>query len=241
MRIWAAALPVLVTGMVAPVPALSQTAGAPTLSVEVASDERRRGVSWSDGEPVIRANVSVPLNHEISIDATAVPLWGQSRHGDADAAVDLRVGYGRQVGAWRLTADTSYIFFPGASGLGYAEIGAMAGFQIGPANIDLFTRYAPKQSAIGGDNLYVGTALAIGLPGTPFTLSGHVGRSSGAVDDAARAQRLRPEGRYWDHGLALDYRKGRWLAGVRYADSDIDADKSDHVGATLIGRVGVTF
>lgn len=241
MRIWAAALPVFMTGMVAPAPAWAQTAGAPALSLEVTSDERRRGLSWSNGKPVLRANVSVPLNHEISVDATAVSLWGHSRHGDADAVVDLRVGYDRQLGAWRLAIDTTYIIFPGASGLGYAEVGATAGFQIGPANLDLFTRYAPKQSAIGGDNLYIGTALSIGLPGTPFTLSGHVGRSSGAVDDAARAQRLRPKGNYWDHGLALDYRKGRWLAGVRYADSDIGGNASDHAGATLIGRVGVTF
>lgn len=221
--------------------ALSQTGGGPTLSLELASDERRRGLSWSDGEPVVRANLSVPVNHEISIDATAVSLWGSRRHDGADAAMDVQASYSRQLGGWRLIADATYMLFPGASDQGYAEIGATAGFLVGPATIDLFTRYAPRQGAIGGDNLYMGTALAIGLPGTPFTLSAHIGRSSGAVRDPVSARRLRPDGRYWDHCLALDYRKGRWLAGLRYADSSIDEDASDHAGATVLGRVGVRF
>lgn len=246
MRVWAEAIPASMAWLAAAIPALSQTAMAqtasgPTLSLELASDERRRGLSWSDGEPVVRANVSVPVNQEISIDATAVSLWGSRRHGGADAAVDVQASYGRQLGGWRLSADATYTLFPGASDQGYAKIGATAGFLIGPANIDLFTRYAPRQSAIGGDNLYMGTALAIGLPGTPFTLSGHIGHSSGAVRDPVRAGRLRPDGRYWDHGLALDYRRGRWLAGLRYANSSIDRDASDHAGATVIGRVSVTF
>jgi uncharacterized protein (TIGR02001 family) len=233
MRVWVAGL---VVGMMS-VPALSQTVGL----LELASDERRRGVSWSDGEPVVRAGVSVLVTPEVSIDATAVSLWGSSRHGGADAVVDVQAGYSRQFGGWRLTADATYRLFPGASDQGYAEIGGSAGFLIGPAGIDLFTRYAPRQSAIGGDNLYMGTALTVGLPGTPFTLSGHIGRSSGTVRDPGRAERLRPDGRYWDHGLALDYRKGPWLAGLRYANSSIDRDASDHVGATLIGRVGMSF
>ncbi len=238
---WAAVIPAGMAWLAAAAPAMSQTASGPTVSLELASDERRRGLSWSDGDPVVRANVSVPVNREISIDATAISLWGSHRHGGADAAVDVQASYSRHFGGWRLTADASYTLFPGASDQGYGEIGATAGFLIGPANIDLFTRYAPRQSAIGGDNLYIGTALAVGLPGTPFTLSGHVGRSSGAVRDPVRAGRLRPDGRYWDHGLSIDYRKGRWLAGLRYANSSIDRDASGHAGATLIGRVGVTF
>jgi hypothetical protein len=62
--------------------------------------------------------------------------------------------------------------------------------------------------------------VAAGIPGTPLTVSGHVGRSSGSADTRARA-RLRPGGRYWDHGVALEYRKDRWSAALRYADTSL--------------------
>ena len=126
-------------------------------------------------------------------------------------------------------------------GWGYGEMGAIAGFSLGPASLDLGARYAPRQSGIGGDNLYLSSGAAVGIPGTPLTVSGHVGRSSGDTRDPLRAARLRPAGDYWDHGVALDWYRGRWSAGLRYADSDIDAPDSAHAGATLIARVGLTL
>lgn len=241
-RIWKAALPaalLLPAGIAAP--AHAQYGGGLSASVEAVSDERRRGLSWSDGDPALRASVSVPVADALALDATAVSLRGSRRHGGADAVVDLRAGYTRQSGAWTLSADATYHLFPGASGQGYAELGATAGFLIGPASIGAFARYAPRQGAIGGDNLYLGGEASLGVPGTPFTVSGHVGRSSGSVRDPVRAWRLRPGGRYWDHGVALDYRKGRWLASLRYADSSIDSAAADHAGPTLIASFGISF
>jgi len=222
--------------LLAAAPALAQD--GPSLTLEAASDERRRGLSWSDGAAVLRAQASVPVTGEVSLDATAVTLRGSPRHGGADAAIDLRAGYVHQIGGWRLSAEAGYHLFPGASNHGYAELGAGAGFLLGPASIDLFARYAPDQSAIGGDNLYIAAMAALAVPGTPFTVSGHAGRSSGSVDDPLRAARLRPGGRYRDHGVALDYRKDRWSAALRYADSTADAP---HSGATVILSAGVSF
>ena len=223
------------------VPAAAQYASGPTFTLEAASDERRRGLSWSDGDPVIRATASVPVANGLSLDGAATSLWGSDRHGGADAVLDLGATYVRQLGGFRLTGEARYHLFPGASGQGYGEAGAIAGFTIGPASIDIAARYAPRQSAIGGDNLYVSAGSAMAIPGTPFTLSGHVGRSSGDIRDPLRAARLRPDGGYWDHGVALDWYQGRWSAGLRYADTDIDAPDRAHAGARLISRVGVTF
>lgn len=209
--------------------------------MEAASDERRRGLSWSDGDPVLRGTVSVPVAQGLSLDGAATTLWGSNRHGGADAALDLGATYARDLGGIRLTAEGRYHLFPGADHQGYGEIGAIAGFTLGPANLDLGARYAPRQSAIGGDNLYLSASPAVAIPGTPFTLSGHVGRSSGDVRNPLRAARLRPDGSYWDHGVALDWYKGRWSAGLRYADTDIKATNSVHAGATLIARVGFTL
>lgn len=223
------------------VPAHAQYASGLSATVEVASDERRRGISWSDGDPVVRGTLSLPVADGLSLDAAAVSLWGSDRHGGADAVADLGATYVRQTGGWRLSAEGRYHLFPGASHQGYGEIGVGAGFLIGPASVDFNANYAPKQSAIGGDNLYLSASAAMALPGTPFTLSGRIGRSSGDVDNPVRAARLRPDGSYWDHGVSIDYLKDRWFAGIRYANSDIDGPGSAHTGATLIARFGLSL
>ncbi|WIW89016.1 hypothetical protein K3M67_03275 [Sphingobium sp. V4] len=223
------------------VPAAAQDAAGPTVTLEVVSEDRRRGLGWSGGDPVLRGTLSLPVADGLSLDGTATSLWGSARHGGADAAIDLGASYARQLGGFRLTAEGRYHLFPGASDQGYGEVGAIAGFTLGPASVDLGARYAPRQSAIGGDNLYLSTSAAIGIPGTPLTLSGHLGRSSGDVRSPLRAARLRPDGGYWDHGVALDWYRGRWSAGLRYADTDIAATGNTHAGATLIGRVGLTL
>lgn len=135
-------------------PARAQYADGLSASIEVASDERRRGLSWSDGDPVVRGRLSVPLYDGLSLDGATVALRGSDRHGGADAVIDIGPSYGRQIGAWRLTTEARYHLFPGASGQGYGEIGVGVGYLIGPASVDLLGSYAPQQSSIGGDNLY---------------------------------------------------------------------------------------
>ena len=221
-------------------PALAQYADRFSATAEAASDERRRGLSWSDSDPVVRGTIAVQATEGLSFDAAATSLWDSSRHGGADAVVDLGTSYARQMGAWRLSARGVYHLFSGASGQGYGEIGAGAGFLIGPANIDINASYAPRQGSIGGDNLYLSASASAGIPGTPFTVSAHVGRSSGRTRDVGDAARLRPDGTYWDHGVSIDYLKRQWFVGVRYANSSIDGE-ARHSGATLIGRAGIAF
>ncbi|MGE4323337.1 MAG: TorF family putative porin [Sphingobium sp.] len=223
------------------VPALAQYDGGVRATVEAASEERRRGLSWSGGDPVLRATSSAPVGAGFGVEAAAATLRGGARHGGADAVVDLGGTYSQRIGGWRLSAEGRYHLFPGASGHGYGDIGAGAGFTIGPASIDMFASYAPRQRSIGGDNLYLAAYGAAGIPGTPLTLSAHVGRSSGAVRDPVRAARLRPEKVYWDHGIGIDYLRGRWFAGLRYADTDIETPGARHAGASLIGRAGLSF
>ena len=222
-------------------PALAQYTSGVSGSVEIASDERRRGLSWSEGDPVLRGTISAPVAEGLSLDASAVSLWGSDRHGNADTVIDVGPTFVQQVGGWRLSGEARYHLFPGASDQGYGELGAGAGFLIGPASIDLFASYAPSQSTIGGDNLYLSASATAGVPGTPFTLSARIGRSSGDVHDPLQAARLRPDGSYWDYGFGIDYLKERWTAGVRYADSSIAGTGSRHAGPSLIGRLALGF
>ncbi|WP_242123055.1 TorF family putative porin [Sphingobium sp. Sx8-8] len=222
-------------------PALAQYTDGISASIEIASDERRRGLSWSNGNPVIGGSVSVAVADGLSLDGTAVSLWGSTRHAGADAVIDLGPSYVRQWGGWRLSAQARYHLFPGASGQAYGEIGAGAGFLIGPASIDLSGSYAPRQDSVGGDNLYAAASAAVALPGTPFTVSARAGHSSGHARDPVKTTRLRPDGAYWDYGVGVDYLKGRWAAGLRYADSSIDRPDRRHAGGQLIGRVALNL
>lgn len=163
------------------VPAAAQYASGPSATVEVASDERRRGLSWSDGDPVLRGTLSVPVAQGLSLDGAATSLWSSDRHGGANAVIDLGPSYVHQLGGWRLSLDARYHLFPGADHQGYGELGAGAGFLIGPASIDIGAQYAPRQSAIGGDNLYLSSAASFAIPGTPLTASARVGHSSGSI------------------------------------------------------------
>jgi hypothetical protein len=221
-------------------PAVAQDSGL-IATLEAASDERRRGLGWSEGAPVLRATLSIPIASGLSLDGASTSLWDSARHGGADGVIDIGPNWSRQFGDWRLTVQGRYHLFPGSTDQDYGEIGAQANLLVGPASIDIATHYAPRQSAIGGDNLYLSLAAATAISGTPFTLSGHIGRSSGHLRDPIAAARLRPDGTYWDHGVSLDWYRGRWFAGMDYVGSRIDATAGAHNGSRLIARIGISL
>ncbi len=219
-------LPVLLVGAAALVgfaeDVRAQSFGGPEFSVGVSSDDRRRGLSWSGGRAALDAAIHVPLGDAFTIGAEATTLRGSRRHGGADAGIDLNAGYRGDAGPWQLSAGVVGHLFPGEGRLNYTEAEAGAGYLIGPAQLGLHVSYAPSQAAIGGDNLYLGAGADVAVPGTPFTLIGGVGRSSGSVDNVIRALRLRPGGTYWDYRLAVEHVRGPLVAGLRYTDTSID-------------------
>lgn len=231
---------------------LATEAGAqvsmPSFSAEVTTDHRRRGLSWSDGQAAVEGVVSSQLGDTFRLGAGVVTLRDSPRHRGADAAVDLTIDHERSFGPWRLNATVAGHVFPGRGNLSYVELGAGAGMSIGPAQLDLYGMYAPSQSAIGGDNLYLGASAAVALIGTPFTLTGSVGRSSGDTDDAWRAARLRPGGNYVDYRIGIDHVLGPLTLGVAYSGTTVDRDvvgspyaDFDDAGDRLIARARLSF
>jgi uncharacterized protein (TIGR02001 family) len=233
--------------LLAVMPAMAQAGPGIDLSLEASSDQRRRGLSWSDGRPTIEAGVSVPLAGAFDLGLAASPLRGSARHGGADGVADLSLRYRQDLGLLSLSGGATGHVFAGASELSYAELDARLGFSLGPARLSAGAAYAPPQSAIGGDNLYLHAGVDIGVPGTPLSLYGHVGRSSGRVDDPVRATRLRPENQYRDHAVGMDYAMGPLTAGLRYTDTSITRTDpaapfmDRHVGARLTGSLRFAF
>ncbi len=229
--------------LVAISPAAAQT--RPVGSVEVTTDYRQRGISWSGGRAAASAALGADFGGGFRADAAATTLRGTARHGGADAGLDLSAGYRIDRGALWLDGGVVGHVFPGGRGArDYAEVQGAVSTLIGPADLTLSADYAPDQAAIGGDNLYVRAGARVAVVGSPVTLSAHVGRSSGDADGSGRAWRLRPDGRYYDWGVAADYVLQRITLRLAYSDTDIReraGPATAHSGAVVVGSVIAAF
>ncbi|MBJ6122453.1 hypothetical protein JAO74_11690 [Sphingomonas sp. BT553] len=221
---------------------------SPTGGVEIATDERRRGLSWSDGDAAISADLAVPVAGLIAT-GRVVSTRGSDRHGGADAVTDLSLGSERDVGPVivRLRA-TGHLFIGATGGMDYYELGIGGRYTLGPMLFDAGIEYVPSQRAIGGDNVYLRAGVSAGIPATPFTISAGIGHSTGGTDEPARAARLRPTGDYTDWRLGIDHVRGPVTLGIDYVGTDIDrsraalpfADRSNS-GDRLLARARLSF
>lgn len=229
-----------------PPPAMAQQ--GPSLEASLASDYRERGLSWSDGKAVAQLYIDVPLPSGFFATAQATTLRGGARHSGADAGFDLRVGHAGDTGLlyWR-GGVTGHVFAGGHGPLDYIEGDVRGGVMIGPADVSLTVSYAPPQKAIGGSNFHGRVNASLALPGTPLTLNGHFGRSTGSIDNPLRATRLRPGGKYHDWGLGLDYNRGPLRFSLDYVDTDIGRsdirfpETAGHRGAALVAGAHMRF
>lgn len=211
-------------------------------AVEIATEENRRGVSWSEGRAALSGDIAVEAGW-LEATARVVTLRGAGLHGGADVAIDLGLAARRQIGPVQLTGQgIVHLFTDAAGSQDYAELGGNAAYTLGPARVTTGLSYAPPQDAIGGSNLYLFAGADAGIPATPFTLYGHVGRSTGAVDDPVRAGRLRPGGNYTDWRVGVDHVTGPLAFSLEYVGTDIPkvAARGDH-GDRLVARARFSF
>lgn len=193
------------------------------LQAELAGDARMRGISWSAGNPAatVRARAGVVDGFELG--ASVATLRGSARHGGADLGMQLSGGWVRDVGnGWQLGLAARGYLFGGRAALNYAEVEADASYRLGPALVHASMAYAPRQAAIGGDNLHASLGVDIGVPATPWTVFTGVGHSRGAVDGALRAARLRPGGAYWNWWLGTEWVRGPVALGASWTDTSIN-------------------
>lgn len=236
--------------------ALALTAALPAYAqadlsagAELTSDERRRGLSWSDGDMSISADGAATLG-TLYASARVALTRESARHAGADAVADLEGGTEFDIGLVKLRPYATAHLFTGAAGkMDYVEVGANGSFTIGPLQLQGDVIYAPDQSAIGGDNLYLAAGASAGIPTTPFTVSAKLGRSSGSVDDPLRAARLRPGGSYTDWRVGAEYVAWPITLGVDYVGTDIARDAfiaspyadARHSGDKLLARARIAF
>jgi hypothetical protein len=217
-------------------PSLAQSGPALATSLWSTSDERRHGLSWSDGDPTIAGLAIVSPTDAIRLETDAVATRDARRHGGADAAIGLAAFAVRTLGGVRFEAGARASLFPGGRGdVDYGEGIVRADWTIGPARLTGTAQYAPRQRALGGSLLHLRAAASVGVIGTPWTVSGAFGRTSGDTRDPARALRLRPDGTYLDWRLGAERALGPVTLGIDYVGTDLR--NARHAGDTMLVRV----
>jgi hypothetical protein len=216
------------------------------ITFEAMTDLRDRGVSWSDGKSALRLDATAPITPDLAIDLRAAKLRDSDRHGKSALALAISPNHQFHVDGWRLRAGATGHVFVGESGLNYIELDGEAARSIGPLQVAAGASFAPSQSAIGGGNLYLHADAAMGIPGTPFTIYGGAGHTTGSGDRSARARRLRPDGDYSDWYAGAERIYGPAALGLRYSDTSIGSslkptEFADDTGARIVAYARVSF
>jgi len=187
--------------------------------VVLVSDYRFRGISRSDKRPALQGSVTV--DHVSGIYGR---VWASTIHdyvaGDAPLEIDLSAGYRRTFGGTTLDAGVLYYYYPDSGGVAsdFFEPYASLAYTLGPVSGKLSAAYAPPQNALSigrgrEDNLYVAADLSAGVPGTPVSLSAHLGHNRGpsylSIGDS-----------YTDWSLGASYTTSGLTFGLAYVDTD---------------------
>lgn len=224
-------------------PALAQDDAESTSDITVSAnvalttDYRFRGVGLSGGDFAVQGGVDVSHSSGLYIGT-----WGSSLEGKVNPygglELDIYGGWSGEV-ASGVSIDVGglyYLYPNGVSGLDldyYEFYGSVSG-DMGPVSAELGVAYAPKQDSLGTtDNLYIYTDLGVGIPDTPFSLSGHVGYTDGFLT-------FTTDSKAWDYSIGAEYAIADNLSfGVSYVGVEgpggplFDGVLDDTVVATL--------
>lgn len=225
-------------GLTDPPRALTVTGG-----VTLVSDYRFRGISRTNKRPALQGTATI--SHESGFYGTA---WSSTIsdyvYNGADLEVDLSAGYRRSANGTTFDVGLLYYYHPGSGGIAsdFVEPYASVSHILGPVTAKASVAYAPRQAALSigtgrEDNLYVAGDLSAGVPGTPISLSAHLGRTFGpSTLSIGRA--------YTDWGLGATYTTAGLTFGVGYVDTDdslITPRGRDAAAAGVVASVGLSF
>lgn len=208
----------------APTPAFTVTGG-----VTLVSQYRFRGISLSDEKAALQGTIN--LNHESGFYAG---VWGSSLDGfgelgGSNLELDLYGGYRHAITeSVTLDAGLLYYAYPGSTGGDFEFFEPYANVTVvrGPATVKAGIAFAPSQSALADNsNVYVFGDAGVAIPGTPVTLTGHLGASQGDTP-------LTPSGDYVDWSLGTTATWRNLTFGVSYVDTNLDAAEAAEGGAT---------
>jgi uncharacterized protein (TIGR02001 family) len=225
----------------------ADAAGGFTVSgnVAVVSDYRFRGVSLSGGDAAIQGGIDVTHDSGFYIGTWASSIDDSGTDVFGDVELDLYGGWTGAV-AEGVSVDVGllYYVYPTNDGVfdpvNYWEPYASVTGTLGPVEATAGVAYAWKQDSLGGDdNLYLYTDLGSSVPGTPVSLSAHLGYTDGVLAPPLLAGTGDDSGFDWSFGASVTVLGGLEL-GVSYVGVEgpsIDGFTDD----TVVASVGVSF
>jgi uncharacterized protein (TIGR02001 family) len=195
--------------------------------VTIVSDYRYRGVTLSNKKPAIQPEISIAHKSGVYVSA-----WGSNvaNNGGDDIELDGCIGFSKKLGPVKADMGVTGYFYPGVHGQNYGEIYAALKTEVGPGTVSGSVSYAPRQANLGHqDNLYVGVAGEMPVPGTPVSLTASAGIEDGAFGNAKRD---------WSLGAKADV--AGFSVGLKYVDAARTAGVAG-ANATAVVSVGKSF
>jgi uncharacterized protein (TIGR02001 family) len=196
-------------------------------SATLVSDYRFRGISQTDKRPAVQGGFT--LTHESGV---YVSLWGSSIDDYVTASaqshqeIDMIAGVKKTFGGTTVDVGAVYYLYPktklfgDASKANFLEPYVAVSHTLGPVTAKATVNWAPKQKALALnqvgpklDNVYLAGDLSAGVPGTPISLSAHLGHTWGP-------SWLSIGNKYTDWGLGATYTYKALTMGVQYVDTN---------------------
>ncbi|MGN6268684.1 MAG: TorF family putative porin [Sphingomonas sp.] len=242
-------------------PAFAQDTAPPkpftlTGNVTLTSDYRFRGITQSDGDGAIQGTLNLTHSSGLYVGTFVSTIDDKvSLPGYGGAEVDLYGGYAKTLSnGIGFDAGLLYYLYPdGAKGVNtdFFEPYASVSYMIGPVSTKVGVNYAwsGQKGLIGkDDNTYVYGQAGVGIPGTPVTLTGHVGYTQGSL---GYVNLNAGDDNYLDWSLNAEAVGGPFKVGVTYSDTDVSSARVPELGgrfdqklgrgSTVLAYVGVNF
>lgn len=204
-------------------------------SVDLVSDYRFRGVSFSAEDPAIQGSFDIAHESGFYFGAWASSLEDSPLYGSTE--VDLYAGWSGDVAAG-LSADVGllYYVYPNGNDLvgdsDYFEPYASLTAAFGPVEATVGAAYAFEQgTALPSDNIYIYGDLGTAIPGTPVNLSAHLGYTEGSLDYGS--------GGYLDWSLGASVSYDILTFGIAYVDTDLPSVAGQDAAVVL--SIGASF
>ena len=226
-----------------PATAQSEEGSGFTTSANVAltTDYRFRGVSLSGGDPAIQGGFDVEHDSGFYVGTWASSIKGGPSYGDLE--FDIYAGWsGSLSDAVSVDVGVLYYIYP-TEDLGldtdYIEPYASISANLGPAEATLGVAYAPEQDSLGGDdNLYIYTDVGFGIADSPFSVTGHLGYTDGALAPPLLAGAADDTGLDWSLGVAVS--QGAFEVGVAYIGVE-GPSVNDFTDDAIVGTISASF
>ena len=226
-----------------PAMAQSEEGSGFTTSANVAltTDYRFRGGSLSGGDPAIQGGFDVEHDSGFYVGTWASSIKGGPSYGDLE--FDIYAGWsGSLSDAVSVDVGVLYYIYP-TEDLGldtdYIEPYASISANLGPAEATLGVAYAPEQDSLGGDdNLYIYTDVGFGIADSPFSVTGHLGYTDGALAPPLLAGAADDTGLDWSLGVAVS--QGAFEVGVAYIGVE-GPSVNDFTDDAIVGTISASF